>query len=206
MRNLIKRIGLILPALLLFVLLSGCVPQASKTGIVPDAGIKQSATATEQETEATPEPAEESLPDEEIIQSPAAASLPDENLPVEGESYYDLQNVVLYLDLYGKLPDNYITKDEARKLGWEGGSVEDYLKDAAIGGDHFGNYEGILPQMGKNAYQECDIDTHGYKNRGSRRLIYTKDGNYYYSDNHYKSFRQVILAEDHSISFGETLD
>lgn len=53
---------------------------------------------------------------------------------------------MLYLDRYGVLPDNYITKDEARALGWEGGSVENYLDGAAIGGDRFGNREGLLPK------------------------------------------------------------
>lgn len=38
--------------------------------------------------------------------------------------YYDAEHVVLYLDAYGHLPDNYMTKEEARALGWEGGSVE----------------------------------------------------------------------------------
>ena len=123
----------------------------------------------------------------------------------EDEYYYDLQNVVLYLETYHHLPDNYITKDEARDLGWEGGSVEDYKKDAAIGGDRFGNHEGILPKAGKNAYHECDIDTHGYKNRGSRRLIYTDDGQYYYSKDHYETFQQVLVGEDGTVSFGETL-
>lgn len=123
----------------------------------------------------------------------------------EDEYYYDLQNVVLYLETYHHLPDNYITKDEAKDLGWEGGSVEDFKKDAAIGGDRFGNHEGILPKAGKNTYHECDIDTHGYKNRGSRRLIYTDDGQYYYSKDHYETFQQVLVGEDGTVSFGETL-
>ena len=55
----------------------------------------------------------------------------DAELPVYGEYYYDLENVVLYLALYDELPDNYITKSEARQLGWQGGSVEDYLEGAA---------------------------------------------------------------------------
>ena len=45
--------------------------------------------------------------------------------------YYDAEHVVLYLDTYGHLPDNYMTKEEARALGWEGGSVEAYQAGAA---------------------------------------------------------------------------
>ena len=45
--------------------------------------------------------------------------------PVEEDGTYNsLEEVSLYLYLYGRLPDNYITKSEARDLGWTGGSVE----------------------------------------------------------------------------------
>lgn len=111
------------------------------------------------------------------------------------EYYYDLESVVLYLDTYGELPLNFITKDEAKKRGWEGGSVEDYIPDAAIGGDFYGNYEKKLPGGKGVEYHECDLDTHGYKNRGSRRLIYSNDGKYYYTRNHYDTFREVTLGE-----------
>ncbi|MBR5247922.1 MAG: hypothetical protein IKV27_03080, partial [Lachnospiraceae bacterium] len=83
------------------------------------------------------------------------------DLPIEGNSYYDLENVVLYLYLYEELPDNYMTKTEARELGWEGGSVEKYKEGAAIGGDTFGNREGLLPKEKGRTYTECDIDTDG---------------------------------------------
>lgn len=119
------------------------------------------------------------------------------NLPKEGEYYYDVKNVVLYLTLYGELPYNYITKKEAKNKGWTGGSVEDYLKDAAIGGDYYGNFEGVLPKNQK--YHECDIDTHGYKNRGSRRLIYSDNGKFYYSKDHYSSFVEIKVNKDYSV-------
>lgn len=119
------------------------------------------------------------------------------DLPVEGEYYYDVKNVVLYLTLYDELPYNYITKKEAQNRGWSGGSVEDYVEDAAIGGDYFGNYEGILP--GNQEYHECDIDTHGYKNRGSRRLIYSENGKFYYSKDHYESFTEITVDDDYNV-------
>lgn len=75
--------------------------------------------------------------------------------------YYDAEHVVLYLDAYGHLPDNYMTKEEARALGWEGGSVEAYQAGAAIGGDRFGNREGLLPEETGRTYTECDINTLG---------------------------------------------
>ena len=124
----------------------------------------------------------------------AASQKPDPE-----EYYYDLENVVLYLDAYGELPLNYITKKEAKARGWEGGSVEDYVPDAAIGGDYYGNYEKRLPSDSGIVYHECDIDTHGYKNRGSRRLIFSDDGRYYYTKDHYETFTEVFV-EDGKVS------
>ena len=112
------------------------------------------------------------------------------------EYYYDLEHVVLYLETYGELPLNYITKKEAQKRGWEGGSVEDYVPDAAIGGDYFGNFEKQLPSGKGIKYTECDIDTHGYKNRGSRRLIFSNEGRYFYTKDHYETFKEVIVKDN----------
>lgn len=117
-------------------------------------------------------------------------------------SYYTLEDVVLYLDEYGELPANYLTKREARSLGWTGGSIEQFRKGAAIGGDVFGNRERQLPNPGRAVYRECDIDTDGYHSRGSRRLIYTDDGDgsdgcapYYYTPDHYETFSEVSVAD-----------
>lgn len=117
----------------------------------------------------------------------------DKDLPAYGEYYYDVASVVLYLETYGELPPNYITKDEARDLGWSGGSVERYKEGAAIGGDRFGNHEGLLPAAQGRKYTECDIDTLGYGSRGARRLIFSNDGLYFYTDDHYESFKQVTV-------------
>ena len=123
----------------------------------------------------------------------------DADLPAYGEYYYDVKNVVLYHYLYGELPPNYITKNEARDLGWEGGSVEDYMDGAAIGGDRFGNREGILPTAPGRTYTECDIDTDGYGSRGARRLVFSSDGLYFYSKDHYEHFSKVTVMDDYEV-------
>ena len=123
----------------------------------------------------------------------------DDWAPAYGGYYYDVENVVLYLTAYGELPPNYITKDEARDLGWQGGSVEDYLDGAAIGGDRFGNYEGQLPEARGRTYTECDIDTDGYGSRGSRRLVFSSDGLFFYTHDHYEHFDEVYVTEDYEV-------
>ena len=108
--------------------------------------------------------------------------------------YYDLENVVLYLHTYKKLPTNYLTKGEAGSLGWSGGSVERYKDGAAIGGDRFGNREGLLPKAAGRSYTECDIDTQGADSRGAKRLVFSNDGLYFYTEDHYESFTEYTVA------------
>lgn len=115
---------------------------------------------------------------------------------VEDGYYYDLEDVILYLDEYNHLPDNYITKKEAQALGWEGGPVGEYLEGAAIGGDRFGNREGLLPENNGRKYTEADIDTDGASSRGAKRLVFSNDGLYYYTDDHYESFTEYIVDEN----------
>lgn len=106
----------------------------------------------------------------------------------EEGSYTTAEDVSLYLHTYEKLPNNFITKKEANALGWSGGSLEPYAPGKCIGGDKFGNYEGILPD---GSYHECDIDTLGAKSRGAKRLVYSNDGRIYYTEDHYATFTML---------------
>ncbi len=117
-------------------------------------------------------------------------------LPIDEDGwYYSAQDVALYLYTYGHLPDNFITKDEARDLGWEGGTVEKFAPGYAIGGDKFGNREGLLPKAGGRQYYECDIDTDGGKSRGAKRIVFSNDGLIYYTEDHYESFTLLYGEE-----------
>ena len=123
--------------------------------------------------------------------TPAPTQEPQPAIDRNG-TYTSKDDVALYIHTYGELPSNFITKKEARELGWEGGSLEDYAPGKCIGGDFFGNYEGVLPD---GRYHECDIDTLGRSSRGSRRLIYSDDGRIYYTDDHYESFTLLYGEE-----------
>lgn len=105
----------------------------------------------------------------------------------DGE-YSSKEDVALYINLYGHLPKNFITKAEAKKLGWNGGSLEEYAKGCAIGGDTFKNLEGLLPKKDGRTYTECDIDTVGENSRGAKRIVFSNDGLIYYTEDHYESF------------------
>lgn len=107
----------------------------------------------------------------------------------EAGNYTAKEDVALYLHTYHKLPGNFITKKEAGDLGWPGGSLEKYAPGKCIGGDRFGNYENRLP-AGKT-YYECDIDTLGASQRGAKRIVYTKDGDIYYTQDHYETFEKL---------------
>lgn len=118
---------------------------------------------------------------------------PETEAPIDKNGYYTTkEDVALYIHTYGCLPDNFITKKEARALGWEGGGLEDYVPCMCIGGDRFGNYEGLLPE--DRNYTECDIDTMGAKSRGAKRIVFSDDGLIYYTDDHYESF-ELLYGE-----------
>ena len=138
-----------------------------------------SEVTTEASTEVTVETAAEAT-----TQPPTSQ---EETLPEDGE-YTSKDDVALYIHTYGKLPGNFITKKEAQKLGWSGGSLEPYAPGKSIGGDNFGNYEELLPKKKGRKYYECDIDTKGKNKRGAKRIIFSNDGLVYYTKDHYESF------------------
>lgn len=102
-------------------------------------------------------------------------------------SYDSKEEVALYIWRYGHLPCNYITKAQAQRLGWRGGSLEPYAPGKSIGGDRFGNYENRLPPA---SYKECDIDTRG-RPRGAKRLVYSNALRIFYTEDHYRTFVEI---------------
>ena len=143
----------------------------------------------------TPAPTSEPVPTPSPTPAPTAKPTATE-IPVSEDGFYASRDeVALYLYLYGHLPDNFITKQEARKLGWLGGGLDDYAYGKSIGGDYFGNYEGLLPVRRGRKYYECDIGTMHKRSRGGKRIIYSNDGLIYYTDDHYESF-SLLYGEE----------
>ena len=152
------------------------VPAEPDTPVLPTPTVPPVTLPTEPEPEPT-QPAPEPEPEPE----------PEPLLDPNG-SYTSKEDVALYIHLYGKLPQNFITKSQARNLGWKSGSLERYAPGKCIGGDTFQNREGLLPKKSGRTYKECDIDTLGKSSRGAKRIVFSNDGLVYYTDNHYASF------------------
>ena len=107
----------------------------------------------------------------------------------EDGEYSTPEEVADYIHTYGHLPSNYISKSKAENLGWDSslGNLWDVAPGKSIGGNKFGNYEGILP---KGNYRECDVNYEGGY-RGAERLIYDDQGHVYYTNDHYETFTQL---------------
>lgn len=118
-------------------------------------------------------------------------------LLAEDGVYSTLEEVAEYLHYYGHLPQNYLTKQEAKELGWDAsaGNLWEVADGMSIGGDRFGNREGLLPAAEGRTWYECDVNyTGGF--RGAERLLYSNDGLIYYTDDHYASFALLYGEEE----------
>ncbi|MEV0965203.1 MULTISPECIES: ribonuclease domain-containing protein [unclassified Streptomyces] len=63
-----------------------------------------------------------------------------------------------------------------------------YRKD----GSAFGNLEGMLPDRERGYYREYTVPTPGERDRGARRIVTGREGEVYYTDDHYQTFRVVL--------------
>ena len=190
-----------LPFLLAFVLFAaGALTGCSGSSGSETTGTAQT-TAASYETEAETDPETESAAfetSEEIGETTAEESSAEENGPpvTEDGEYSSKEEVAAYINEFGHLPSNYITKSEAQDLGWVSskGNLWDVAPGKSIGGDKFGNYEGLLPKADGRKYYECDIDFNG-GTRNAKRIIYSNDGLIYYTEDHYESFELLYGDE-----------
>ncbi len=197
--------------LALTLLLTACAPPESyqptqANGTEDDIEL---VVVSDEPTDETPDDVHANSPPEETAEPLSEETASPETEPVtqaapttkaqpaidEDGWYYSKDDVALYIHVYGRLPGNFITKKQAKKLGWRSGSLEKYAPGKAIGGDYFGNYGGLLPDKKGRTYAECDIDTKGAKKRGAKRIIFSNDGLIYYTDDHYESFTLLYGEE-----------
>lgn len=139
---------------------------------------------------ATPSPRPASTP-----ASTAAPTVTPEPTPIiveEDGLYTGRDEVAAYIHEYLWLPANYITKEEARELGWS--SKKDNLDEVApgytIGGDEFMNREGLLPSSPTRTWYECDVNTENGK-RSRERIVFSSDELIYYTGDGFKTFERL---------------
>ncbi len=196
-----KITALLMAAAMSVMLFAGCGSESASTTAAEQPAQAVSAQLTTADTAQEAEVFDDA--DEQIIGEAEAdetaaqevrEAAPDTEEPaidING-TYTSKEDVALYLYTYEELPSNFITKKEARELGWNGGSLEPYAPGMCIGGDRFGNYEEVLPD---GTYHECDIDTLGAQKRGAKRLVYSEDGRIYYTEDHYETF-ELLYGEE----------
>lgn len=144
----------------------------------------------------TPQPLANQMLAEQQVQEHQAAQ-PTNSQPttvtVDEDKYYSSKDeVAAYIHQFHHLPDNYISKTKAKKLGWEQqeGNLWDVLPGMSIGGGPFNNYDGKLPEEAGREYKECDIDYNGGA-RGGKRIVYSNDGLIFYTGDHYETFERL---------------
>lgn len=193
-------ITLLLAALMLLSLLSGCGAEDISSALdVAETVLEILDESEKSAPESTPVPLPTVTPESKPTPVPEAKPTPTptptptpepekDTIDEDGE-YTTPEDVALYIHTYGHLPGNFVTKKQAQNKGWDSskGNLWDVLPGKSIGGDYFGNYEGILP---KGSYTECDVNYEGGY-RGSERIIFDKNGHVYYTDDHYKTFTQL---------------
>lgn len=171
--------------------------------VYEDAAVTEEETIVEEEpvieeetvVEEEPVIEEETVVEEEpVIEEEAVVE--EEPFIDEDGTYTSKDEVAAYIHEYGHLPSNFITKKQAKKLGWVSseGNLGKVAPGKSIGGDYFGNYEGNLPEAKGRDYYECDIDsTGGY--RGAKRIVFSDDGLIYYTEDHYETF-ELLYGEE----------
>ena len=91
-----------------------------------------------------------------------------------------------------KLPDRYLTKEEAEKLGWKRnlGNLSEVAPGKLLGGNIYENRKGLLPEAAGRIWYEADINyTSGY--RGTERILYSNDGLMFVTYDHYQTFYEI---------------
>lgn len=97
-----------------------------------------------------------------------------------------------YLKHYKRLPDYYITKDEAQKLGWKPilGNLNHVAPRKMIFGGVYENYDEKLPQKSGRIWYEADINYNGgYRN--TQRILFSNDGLIFVNYDHYITFCEI---------------
>ncbi|URN94974.1 MAG: ribonuclease [Candidatus Pristimantibacillus lignocellulolyticus] len=128
----------------------------------------------------------------ELITDQNVAYDANSSIPNASSALTSFEDVASYIRDNGKLPDNFIKKKDAENLGWvpSKGNLHEVAPNMSIGGDKFGNREGLLPKADGRTWYEADINYTGGR-RNADRIVFSNDGLIYMTTDHYKSFTDI---------------
>ncbi|WP_030810557.1 ribonuclease domain-containing protein [Streptomyces sp. NRRL F-2799] len=87
------------------------------------------------------------------------------------------------------VPESRLPAEARRTLALiDKGGPYPYARDGIV----FGNFEGRLPRHQRGYYHEYTVPTPASSGRGARRVVTGDGGEFYYTDDHYNSFRAVL--------------
>lgn len=163
-------------AVILLIALTGCAESSNNALSTPEPSPTASSQASQPKATTPPKASKTQDQASDNAQAPLTS----------------FKGVSDYIRQHHTLPDNFITKKEAEGLGWiaSKGNLNKVAPGKSIGGDRFGNREGLLPKAKNRVWYEADIN---YKKgpRGADRILFSSDGLMYMTTDHYKSFTDI---------------
>ena len=97
-----------------------------------------------------------------------------------------------WIKYYGKLPDYYVNREEAKTLGWrrKKNNFGEVLPGKMLFGGEYFNDNGKLPQKSGRKWYEADINYETGK-RNKSRILFSDDGLIFVTYDHYETFCEI---------------
>lgn len=92
------------------------------------------------------------------------------------------ENRIPAVSVAGLPPEARVTLARIKK-----GGPFPYKRDGVV----FNNFERRLPVKERGYYREYTVPTPGARDRGARRIVAGRNGELYYTDDHYRTFRRI---------------
>jgi ribonuclease T1 len=144
-----------------------------------NAGTVATASPITRDDETATAVPESAQPTATLTVTPRAPPTATPELIARATRYSDLLTIA-----YADLPPE--AHDTLRLI--EQGGPFPYDRDGIV----FQNREGILPDQARGYYHEYTVITPGINHRGARRIVTGEEGERYYTDDHYESFREIV--------------